>query len=121
MSTSNDIEIKKATFSTDKTLVDQNDLKIPQNSKIHCLGSLFQVTNQGLKHVVGKKIDSETYFADSSLYFQLNKLAFVEQKDMTNTPEAAPSKEGLLASAYRFMTAPFQVRTPRNVTTPINW
>ena len=36
---------------------------------------------------------------------------------MTNTPEAAPSKEGLLASAYRFMTAPFQVRTPRNVTT----
>ena len=36
---------------------------------------------------------------------------------MTNTPDAAPSKEGLLASAYRFMTAPFQVRTPRNVTT----
>ena len=36
---------------------------------------------------------------------------------MTNTPEAAPSKEGLLALAYRFMTAPFQVRTPRNVTT----
>ena len=117
MSTSNDIEIKKATFSTDKTLVDQNDLEIPQNSKIHCLGSLFQVANQGLKHVVGKKIDSETYFADSSLYFQLNELAFVEQKDVTNTPEAAPSKEGLLVSAYRFMTAPFQVRTPRNVTT----
>ena len=117
MSTSNDIKIKKATFSTDKMLVDQNDLEIPQNSKIHCLGSLFQVTNQGLKHVVGKKIDSETYFADSSLYFQLNELAFVEQKDVTNTPEAAPSKEGLLASAYRFMTAPFQVRTPRNVTT----
>ena len=117
MLTSNDIEIKRATFSTDKTLVDQNDLEIPQNSKIHCLGSLFQVTNQGLKHVVGKKIDSETYFADSSLYFQLNELAFVEQKDVTNTPEAAPSKEGLLASAYRFMTAPFQVRTPRNVTT----
>ena len=117
MSISNDIEIKKATFSTDKMLVDQNDLEIPINSIIHCLGSLFQVTNQGLKHVIGKKIDSETYFADSGLYFQLNGLAFVEQKDLTNTPEAAPSKEGLLASAYRFMTAPFQVRTPRNVTT----
>ena len=117
MSSINDIEIKKATFSTDKTLVDQNDLELPPNSIIHCLGSLFQVSDQGLKHVVGKKIDSETYFADSGLYFQLNKLAFVEQKDVTNTPDATPSKEGLLASAYRFMTAPFQVRTPRNVTT----
>ena len=112
----NDIEIKKATLSTDKTLVDQNNLEIPPNSIIHCLGSLFQVSDQGLKHVVGKKIDSETYFADSGLYLQLNELAFVEQKDVTNTPDAAPSKEGLLASAYRFMTAPFQVRTPRNVT-----
>ena len=117
MSTTNDIKIRKATLSTDKTLVDQNNLEIPPNSIIHCLGSLFQVSDQGLKHVVGKKIDSETYFADSGLYFQLNELAFVEQKDMTSTPDTAPSKEGLLASAYRFMTAPFQVRTPRNVTT----
>ena len=117
MSSINDIEIKKATLSTDKTLVDQNNLEIPPNSIIHCLGSLFQVSDQGLKHVVGKKIDSETYFADSGLYLQLNELAFVEQKDVTNTPDAAPSKEGLLASAYRFMTALFQVRTPRNVTT----
>ena len=117
MSSSNEIEIKKATFSADKTLVDQNNFKIPPNSMIHCLGSLFQVTDQGLKHVVGKKIDSETYFADSGLYFQLNELAFVEQKDVSKTPDAVPSKEGLLASAYRFMTAPFQVRTPRNVTT----
>ena len=117
MSSINDIEIKKATLSMDKTLVDQNNLEIPPNSIIHCLGSLFQVSDQGLKHVVGKKIDSETYFADSGLYLQLNELAFVEQKDVTNTPDAAPSKEGLLASAYRFMTAPFQVRTPRNVTT----
>ena len=116
MSTTNDVEIRKATLSTDKTLVDQNNLEIPPNSIIHCLGSLFQVSDQGLKHVVGKKIGSETYFADSGLYFQLNELAFVEQKDVTSTPDAAPSKEGLLASAYRFMTAPFQVRTPRNVT-----
>ena len=36
---------------------------------------------------------------------------------MRNTPDAAPKKEGLLASAYRFMTAPFSVRTPSNVTT----
>ena len=117
MSSINDIEIKKATFSTDKMLVDQNNLEIPPNSIIHCLGSLSQVSDQGLKHVVGKKIDSETYFAGSGLYLQLNELAFVEQKDVTNTPDAAPSKEGLLALAYRFMTAPFQVRTPRNVTT----
>ena len=48
MSSINDIEIKKATFSTDKTLVDQNDLEIPPNSIIHCLGSLFQVSDQGL-------------------------------------------------------------------------
>ena len=36
---------------------------------------------------------------------------------MRSTPDAAPKKEGLLASAYRFMTAPFLVRTPSNVMT----
>ena len=54
---------------------------------------------------------------DSELYRQLNELAFVEQSDVRNIPDAAPKKEGLLASAYRFMTAPFLVRTPSNVTT----
>ena len=117
MSSTNDTEIKKANISTDGTLVDQNNLEIPSNSIIHCSGSLFQVTESGLKHFVGKKIDSETYFADSDLYFQLNELAFVEQKELTSTPDAAPNKEGLLASAYRFMTALFLVRTPKNVTT----
>ena len=117
MSTTNNVEIKKATLSTDKTLLDQNNLEIPPNSIIHCLGSLFQVSDQGLRHIVGKKIDSETYFADSDLYIDLNKLAFVEQKNVTSTLDAAPKKEGLLASAYRFMTAPFLVRTPSNVTT----
>ena len=102
----NDIKIKKATLSMDKTLVDQNNLEIPPNSIIHCLGSLFQVSDQGLKHVVVKKIDSETYFADSGLYLQLNELAFVEQKDVTNTPDAAPSKEGLLALAYSIYDSP---------------
>ena len=116
MSTTNSVEIKKATLSTDRILLDQNNLEIPPNSIIHCLGSLFQVSDQGLRHIVGKKIDSETYFADSDLYRDLNELAFVEQS-VTSTPDAAPKKEGLLASAYRFMTAPFLVRTPSNVTT----
>ena len=116
MSTTNSVEIKKATLSTDRILLDQNNLEIPPNSIIHCLGSLFQVSDQGLRHIVGKKIDSETYFADSDLYRDLNELAFVEQ-NVTSTPDAAPKKEGLLASSYRFMTAPFLVRTPSNVTT----
>ena len=110
------IEIKKAMLSTNKTLVDENNLEILQNSIIHCLGSLFQVLDAGLRHVVGKKIDGDTYFADSDQYIQLNELAFAEQMDVTSTPDAAPRKEGLLASAYRFMTAPFLVRTPSNVT-----
>ena len=36
---------------------------------------------------------------------------------MTTTPDAAPQKEGLLASAYRIVTTPFSMRTPKNVTT----
>ena len=104
-------------ISTNKSLVDKNNLEIPPNSIIHCLGSLFQVSDAGLRHVVGKKIDSDTYFADSDQYIQLKELAFAEQTDVTSTPDAAPRKEGLLASAYRFMTAPFLVRTPSNVTT----
>ena len=110
------MEIKKAMLSTNKTLVDKNNLEIPPNSMIHCLGSLFQILDTGLRHIVGKKIDNDTHFADSDLYIQLNELAFVEQSDVTSTPDAAPRKEGLLASAYRFMTAPFLVRTPSNVT-----
>ena len=111
------IKIKKAMLSPNKTLVDENNLEIEPNSVIHCLGSLFQATDAGLRHIVGKKIDNDTYFADADLYIQLNELAFVEQLDVTGTPDAAPRKEGLLASAYRFMTAPFLVRTPSNVMT----
>ena len=110
-------EVKKAMLSLDNILVDENNLEIPLNSIIHCLGLLFQVTNAGLRHIVGKKIDNDTYFVNSELCRQLNELAFVEQSDVRNTPDAAPKKEGLLASAYRFMTAPFSVRTPSNVTT----
>ena len=111
------IKVKKAMLSTDKTLVEENNLEIPPNSMRHCLGSLFQVTDTGLRHIVGKKIDNDTYFANSDLYRQLNDLAFVEQSDVRNTPDAAPKKEGLLTSAYRLMTAPFLVRTPSNVMT----
>ena len=111
------INIKKAMLSLNKTLVDENNLEIEPNSVIHCLGSLFQVTDTGLRHMVGKKIDDDTYFADSDLYIQLNKLAFVEQSDVAITPDAAPRKEGLLASGYRFMTAPFLERTLSNVKT----
>ena len=111
------IEIKKAMLSPNKTLVDENNLDTEPNSVIHCLGSLFQVTDTGLRHIVGKKIDNDTYFADAYLYIQLSKLAFVEQSDVTGTPDTAPRKEGLLASVYRFMTAPFLVRAPSNVTT----
>ena len=110
-------EVKKAMLSTDKTLVDEIFLEIAPNSIINCLGSLFQVTDTGLRHIVGQKIDNDTYFVNPDLYKQLNELAFVEQLDVTSTPDAAPMKEGLLASAYRFMTAPFLVGTPSNVTT----
>ena len=48
---------------------------------------------------------------------RLNELAFSEQPDVTSTPDAAPQKEGLLASAYRLTTAPFSMKTPKNVTT----
>ena len=39
-------EVKKAMLS----------MEITPNSIIHCLGSLFQVTNTGLRHIIGKKI-----------------------------------------------------------------
>ena len=104
-------------LSTDKTLVAENNLEIPPNSIIHCLGLLFQVTDTGLRHIIGKKIDNDTYFMKSDLYIQLNELTFVEHSDVQSTPDAAPKKEGLLTSAYRFMTAPFSVKTPSNVTT----
>ena len=108
---STNTEVKKAMLSTDKTLVDENNLEIAPNSTIHCLGSLYQVTNTGLRHIIGKKMDNDTYFVNSDLYIQLNKLAFVEHSDVRSTPDA-----DTVAFAYRFMIAPFLVRTPSNVT-----
>ena len=38
----------------------------------------------GLRHIAGKKIDDDTYFADSDLYVQLNKL-YIECAAMVMT------------------------------------
>ena len=108
--------IKSIILKDDKTFVSEDNQEIPMDSIIHCLGSLFKLTNSGLSHVVGK-IDDHTYFADPKHFHKLNELAFSEQIDVTSTPDAALQKEGLLALAYRLMTAPFTVRTPKNITT----
>ena len=55
-------------LSPDNVLVDENNIEISLDSIIHCLGSLLQVTNSGLRHIAGKKIDNDTYFTDSDLY-----------------------------------------------------
>ena len=44
------------------------------------------------------KTDDNTYFADPKYFRQLNEFAFSEEPDVTSTPDAAPQKEGLLAS-----------------------
>ena len=70
----------------------------------------------GLSHVVGK-IDDNTYFAESKFFRKLNELAFTDESEVTTTPEAVPWSEGLLTLVYRLMTAPFSIRTPKNITT----
>ena len=108
--------VKTITVRTDDMLVDENNQAIPVDAIVHCLGALFKVTNSGLSHVVGKIYD-DTYFADPKYFHRLNELVFSEQTDVTTTPDAVPQKEGFLASAYRIMTAPFSMRTPKNITT----
>ena len=44
---STNTEVKKAMLSPDNVLVDENNIEIPLDSIIHCLGLLFQVTNSG--------------------------------------------------------------------------
>ena len=112
MSTAN---LKTVILRDDNKFVSEDNQEIPIDSIIHCSGSLFKPTNSGLSHVVGK-IDDNTYFADPRYFRKLNEFAFSEQTDVTSTPDAAPPREGL-ASAYRLMTAPFTVRTLKNVTT----
>ena len=47
----------------DDKFVNEENQEIPKGSIIHCLGSLFKITDSGLSHVVGK-IDDNTYFVD---------------------------------------------------------
>ena len=107
--------LKTVIVKDDKILVNKENQEIPKDSITHCLGSLFKLTESGLSHVVSK-INNNTYFADPQFFQKLNELPFVDQVEVA-TPEAVPQKEGLLASVYRFMTAPFTIRTPKNVTT----
>ena len=108
--------LKMVILTDDNKFVSEDSQEIPIGSIILCLGSLFKQTNSGLSHVVGK-IDDHTYFADPKYFRKLNELAFSEQTEVTSTPETAQQREGLLASAYRLMTTPFSIRTPKNVTT----
>ena len=96
MSSSN---LKMVILTDDNRFVREDTQEIPIGSIIHCLGSLFKQTNAGLSHVVGK-IDNNTYFADPKYFHKLNELAFPEQTEVTSTPETAPQREDLLASAY---------------------
>ena len=84
----------------DTIFVEGENQEVPEDSIIHCLGSLFKVTSSGLSHVVGK-IDDNTYFADPKFFRKLNEIAFSDQSEENNTLEAAPRSEGLLASAFR--------------------
>ena len=61
----------------DNKFVSEDNQEIPIDSIIHCLGSLFKLTNSGLNHVVGKIYDN-TYFAYPKFFCQLNELAFSE-------------------------------------------
>ena len=56
-----------------------------QKTIIHCLGSLFKLTESGLSH-------DNTYFADPQFFQKLNELAFVDQVEVA-TPEAAPQRK----------------------------
>ena len=55
--------LKTVIVKDDKILVNKESQEIPKDSIIHCLGSLFKLTESGLSHVVGK-IDDNTHFAD---------------------------------------------------------
>ena len=77
-------------LTDDDKFVGKDNQEILIDSIIHCLESLFKQTNSRLSHVVGKKIDDHTYFADPKYFHKLNELAFPEQTEVTSTPETAP-------------------------------
>ena len=94
--------VNTADLRSDDKIADENNQEFPVGTVIH----LFRITNSGIGHFIGKIED--TYFADSKSFCPLNELAFSEEPDVKTTPDAAPQKEGLLASAYRIVTAPSQ-------------
>ena len=59
--------LKMVIVRDDKILVDKENQEIPKDSIIHCLGSLFKLTELGLSHVVSK-IDDNIYFADLQFF-----------------------------------------------------
>ena len=60
-------KVKAVSLRSDDKFIDEDNQEIPIDSVIHCLGSLFKLTNSGLSHVVGK-IDVNTYFADPKFF-----------------------------------------------------
>ena len=52
-------KVKAVSLRSDNKFIDEDNQEIPIDSVIHCLGSLFKLTNSGLSHVVGK-IDDNT-------------------------------------------------------------
>ena len=54
--------VKTITLRNDNKLINKDNQEILAESIIHCLGTLFKVTDSGLSHIVGK-IDDNTYFA----------------------------------------------------------
>ena len=61
----------KTVIVKDDKFVSKENQEIPKGSIIHCLGSLFKITDSGLSHVVGK-IDDNTYFVDPQISRKLN-------------------------------------------------
>ena len=91
---------KTVVSQDDKLIVNGENQEVLEDSILHCLGSSFKVTDSGLNHVIGN-IDNNTYFAEPKFFRKLNELAFTDHSEVTTTPEVAPRREGLLASANR--------------------
>ena len=59
-------KVQAVSLRSDDKFIGKDNQEIPLDSVIHCLGSLFKLTNSGLSHVVGK-ID-DTYFANPKFF-----------------------------------------------------
>ena len=60
-------KVKAVILRSDDKFIDEDNQEIPIDSIIHCLGSLFKLTNSGPSHVAGK-IDDTTYFANQKFF-----------------------------------------------------